>query len=171
MQGSSPSESNATPDFDANIEPSQVDITSTNGFALQDAVEFRFADLSATESRFQRGGAYAIRDVEGEVLYMGYSKNIATKLQLHERLMPEKCVSFQVYVPPVPPELISPEMLENVLEYWVRENGDIPRGNTVDRALWESENSVDRKVLLGSIFALFLITSIVKQVAYFAFRY
>lgn len=147
------------------------DISSTSGFALQDSPINMFVDLSDRQEAFARGGAYAIRDTAGQLCYMGYSKNIAAKLVFHARLVPEKCVSFQVYVPPVPQELISPEMLENVLEYWVRENGGVPTGNTVDRALWEQENPVDRKVLLGSIFFLFLISSILKQVLYYNTRY
>lgn len=147
------------------------DISSSTGFALSDTQINAFADLPERQETFARGGAYAIRDAAGQICYMGYSKNIAAKLEFHERLVPEKCASFQVYVPPVPQELISPEMLENVLEYWVRESGAVPAGNTVDRALWEQENPVDRKVLLGSMFFLFLISSIVKQVLYYTTRY
>ncbi|MEM9275865.1 MAG: NB-ARC domain-containing protein, partial [Cyanobacteria bacterium P01_F01_bin.143] len=53
---------------------------------------------------------------------------------------------------------------ENVLEYWVGEIGNVPKGNTIDRALWEQQNPTDRKVLFAFIFILFLISSIIKQV-------
>lgn len=153
------------------VRQPDVDITSTKGFALRDAVVYDFVDLAQSHSRFEVPGAYAICDALGELHYMGYSKNVATKLMFHQKLVPSKCASFRLYVPPVPPELISPEMLENVLEYWVRENGSVPRGNNVDRALWENAKSADRKVLLASIFMLFLISSILKQVMYFSTRY
>lgn len=146
-------------------------LASATGFALGDNPINAFATLSDSADKYARGGAYAIRNPAGQVCYMGYSKNIAAKLAFHERLVPEQCATFQVYVPPVPEELISPDMLESVLEYWVRENGGVPTGNTVDRALWEQENPVDRKVLLGSIFLLFLVSSLVKQVMYYTTRY
>lgn len=144
---------------------------SARGFALRDAPLLDFQTLPLRGEDFQRGGAYAIRDVDGHICYMGYSKNVAAKLRFHAQLVPHRCASFQVYLPSLPPELISPDMLESVLEYWVRENGAVPRGNTVDRHLWEQRDPVDRKVLFGSIFALFLISSIVKQVLYFTTRY
>lgn len=147
------------------------DLNSSHGFALNDAPLYQFNILSSEQDAFEKGGAYAIRNPDGQVCYMGYSKNIASKLLFHSSLQPEKCSSFQVYVPPVPAELISPEMLESVLEYWVRENGGVPPGNTVDRPLWEQSNPTDRKVLFGSIFTLFLISSIVKQVLYYTTRY
>lgn len=146
-------------------------MTSLTGFALRDAQIHSFADLNTDETPFQIGGAYAISDTSGNIMYMGYSKNIAAKLAFHARLQPQSCASFRFYAPPVPPELMSPDMLENVLEYWVQEVGGLPKGNTVDRALWEQENPVDRKVLFATVFAIFLFTSIVKQFLYFTTRY
>lgn len=148
-----------------------VDLTSSRGFALVDAPVHTFADLAIDSTPFETGGAYAISDAAGVVQYMGYSKNMASKLDFHARLRPKSCVSFRIYAPPVPPELISPDLLESVLEYWVREVGDVPRGNSVDRALWEQERPLDRKVLLASIFSLFLISSIFKQIMFFSTRY
>lgn len=154
--------------FSADAKPT---VSSPKGFALQEALKHSFAELKVDDSLFQVGGAYAISDPADNIVYMGYTKNIAVKLAFHERLQPQSCASFRVYVPPVPPELMSPDMLENVLEYWVRENGELPRGNTVDKALWENDSPVDRKVLLASILALFLISSIIKQAMYFSTRY
>lgn len=160
----------------SNLKPMELNekmekMASSSGFALRDAREYTFSDFAIDETPFQSGGAYAISDPKGQVVYMGYSRNVAAKLAFHARLQPQSCSSFRMYVPPVPPELISPDMLENVLEYWVREIGDVPRGNTVDRALWEQENPINRKVLFTAIFSLFLVSSIVKQVFYFATRY
>lgn len=146
-------------------------LTGPQGFALADAKEFTFSELTSETDAFQRGGAYAILNGGGDVVYMGYTKNLSNKLQFHSRLQPESCVSFRVYVPPVPPELMSPEMFESVLEYWVREIGHVPRGNTTDRALWENPKPVDKQVLYLAVFLLFLITSIFKQVLYFTTRY
>lgn len=165
MQTQEPSSSSQYP---ADIS---APVSSTKGFSLLEAQKHSFAELKVDDSFFQVGGAYAISDPADRVMYMGYSKNIAAKLAFHERLQPQSCASFRVYIPLVPPELMSPDLLENVLEYWVRENGELPRGNTVDRALWENDNPVSRKVLLASIFALFLISSIIKQVMYFSTRY
>lgn len=146
-------------------------LAGSKGFALADAKEFTFSELSSRSDSFERGGAYAIFNDGGDVVYMGYTKNLSNKLQFHARLQPKSCVSFRVYVPPVPPELMSPEMFESVLEYWVREIGHVPRGNTTDRALWENPNPVDKQVLYIAVFLLFLITSIIKQVSYFTTRY
>lgn len=147
------------------------ELSGPQGFALADAKEFTFSELSSETDAFQRGGAYAILNDGGDVVYMGYTKNLSNKLQFHARLQPKSCTSFRVYVPPVPPELMSPEMFESVLEYWVREIGHVPRGNTTDRALWENANPIDKQVLYLAVFLLFLITSIVKQVFYFTTRY
>lgn len=166
LQDDTQSNLNRTPNFDI-----PDDITSTKGFALREAAVYPFQLIDYAAEKFACSGAYAIRDTAGQIAYMGYSKNIASKLIFHARLMPQQCVSFQVYVPPASAELVSPEMLENVLEFWLRENGSIPKGNTVDRALWEQENPVDRKVLLATIFALFIFSSILKQWTYFTTRY
>lgn len=152
-------------------EPPMSDLTTSRGFALEEAKTHTFEAFNLDQSAFQTGGAYAISDASDTVMYMGYTKNIATKLSFHQRLQPQSCKTFRVYVPPVPPELMSPEMLESVLEYWVRENGSVPRGNTIDRALWEQEKPIDRQVLLGAIFVLFLLSSIIKQVLFFTTRY
>lgn len=159
-----PSSSNASPPTPINLVPSE-------GFALRDATIYRFVDLCVSPTALQRPGAYAIRGPSGVVQYMGYSKNIASKLFLHQRLLPHACLSFQVYVPSVPTELMSPELLESVLEYWVAEIGSVPDGNTVDRHLWENNNPDHRKVLLTSIFSLFLFSSILKQFMYYNTRY
>lgn len=146
-------------------------LSSSQGFALADAKEHAFSVLSADASSFERGGAYAIFNTSGEVVYMGYTKNLSSKLQFHSQLQPQNCVSFRVYIPPVPPELQSPDMFESVLEYWVREIGHVPRGNTTDRAVWENANPVDKQVLYIAIFLLFLVSTIFKQVLYFTTRY
>lgn len=157
----------------ADLEPisSKDGMPPTTGFALRDANQHTFGDFQIDETPFQCAGAYAISDLTDQVVYMGYSKNVALKLSFHSRLQPQHCSTFRVYTPPVPPELISPDMLENVLEYWIREIGDVPRGNSVDRAIWEQETPIDRKVLFASIFFIFLASSIMKQVLYFTTSY
>lgn len=146
-------------------------ISSPAGFSLRDVPSFNFQELSTNSESLAITGVYAIRGPDRSIMYMGYSKNVAAKLQFHQTLQPQNCVSFHVYVPPLPPELISPDLLESVLEYWVRETGTVPRGNTVDRALWENPNPIPRKVLLASIFLLFFISSLFKQGMFFATRY
>lgn len=148
-----------------------INISSPAGFSLRDIPSFNFEDLSANSESLSVSGVYAIRGPDQSLMYMGYSKNVAAKLQFHQTLQPQNCVSFHVYVPPLPPELISPDLLESVLEYWVRETGTVPRGNTVDRALWENPNPIPRKVLLASILLLFFFSSLFKQVMFFATRY
>lgn len=165
------SEENQSSNFNLQTNSNTFISTSQRGFALQDAPKILFTDLDMNSEPLATGGAYAIRDDTEEIMYMGYSKNVASKLSFHAKLLPDKCSSFQVYIPPVPPELISAEMLENVLEYWVRETGSLPKGNTVDRELWEQQDTKTRQVLLASMFAIFLISSIFKQVMYFTTRY
>ncbi|CAN8073320.1 unnamed protein product, partial [Agarophyton chilense] len=115
------------------------------GFSLRDAPRVSFAQLEMCDAALGTSGAYAIRADDGELVYMGYSKNVARKLHFHRETCPTSCASFQTYVPPLPPELVSPDMLESVLEYWVRETGGVPRGNSVDRELWETAHAAHRK--------------------------
>lgn len=140
------------------------------GFALADAQIRLFVELQTDAVRWDAPGAYAIRDKGGTLQYIGYSKNVGKKLEFHAELLPHLCNSFQTYIPKAPVEEITPDMLEGVLEYWVRENGFVPVGNTRDRGLWEG-TAPSRQVLLGAIFALFFFSSLLKQVLYFTTSY
>lgn len=145
----------------------------TVGFALSDASSTSFAELSGDFSTFARPGAYAIRDEFGELQYVGYAKDVGRRLEIHEQnVPPSQCVTFQTYLPDLPRADISPDLLEGVLEYWVGENGAMPKGNTVERAVWEGgEAAPDRKVLYAAVFFLFFAHSLVKQFLYHATWY
>lgn len=155
----------------ADLAPRTPASISPKGFALRDATTYPFT----ARATFSFPGAYAIRNETGQLCYIGYTKNLSAKLAFHEHLVPDECHAFQLYVPPT--QLVSPEMLENVLEYWVRENGGVPRGNATDRQIWEKNDQKeqkdrkDRKVLLISIFVLFLASSILNQVLYYSTSY
>lgn len=102
---------------------------------------------------------------------MGYFKNVAAQLSLHARLQPQSCTKFRVYIPAVQPELVSPDMFESVLEYWVQEVDAVPVGNTGDRQLSESTHTTDRKVHFTAIFSLVLIPSLLRRLLYFTTHY
>ncbi len=112
------------------------------GFALGDAPEYLFADLGQLEDTLSKPGAYAVRDEYGTLQYVGYAKDVHRRLQHHARAVPRLCVYFHTYVPAIPKQDVTPELLEGVLEYWVSENGGMPAGNTQHRALWESFGQV-----------------------------
>jgi hypothetical protein len=148
----------------------------TGGFALADLPALPLRDAP------ERPGAYAVRNADGALAYLGYSRNVATMLRFHEeRVGAEQAASCQVYAPEDLP--VGPDLLEAVLEYWVRENdGLVPDGNLTDRALWEGSgknaapgtpeaHSQQQKVLTRTIFAFFLVSSILKFLQYHFFPY
>lgn len=156
------------------------------GFSLHDLPTLPLEDAPA------RPGAYCVRDTNGTVQYMGYSKDLYNKLQFHlDAVGPILAAKCQWYAPtksnPAGADL-GPDLLESVLEYWVSENGGIPRGNTSDRYRWEDStpsehihmgNSVaaefsaeEEKVIpMRGILAFFLFSSVLKTVQYLWFPY
>lgn len=145
--------------------------TPRGGFGL---AELPMVVLDAAPAR---PGAYAVRDVEGILRYIGYSKDISKKLRFHlDAVGPERAASCQVYAPQH--DKITPDLLEAVLEYWVRENGGIvPSGNMEDRWIWEgnssanasfsTEQSLDdrsmrHQVLMRNLLYFMIFSSIVK---------
>lgn len=58
-----------------------------------------------------------------------------------------------------------------MLQYWVKEVSPVPAGNTVDLDLSELTHVADRKVLFTTMFNLFLISSLFKQLLYFTEHY
>jgi hypothetical protein len=148
----------------------------SGGFALADLPALPIHDAP------ERPGAYAVRNSDGGLAYLGYSRNVATMLRFHEeRVGAEKAASCQVYAPEDLP--VGPDLLEAVLEYWVRENdGVVPDGNLANRALWEGSgknaapgtpeaHSQQQKVLTRTIFAFFLVSSVLKFMQYHFFPY
>lgn len=140
------------------------------GFALADAPLKYFEELNGDFSDWALPGAYAVRDEQGELRYVGYAKDVGRRLELHITQVPQQCKSFQTYIPDLPRGDVTPDLLEGVLEYWVGENGGMPSGNTVDRARWEGTGA-DRKVLYAAVFFLFLAHSVAKQFLYFGTWY
>jgi hypothetical protein len=103
-------------------------------------------------------------------------------IRFHEqRVGPSRAATCQYYAPEDRP--VGPDLLEAVLEYWVRENGGvIPEGNLADRTLWEGSGrdaapgtpqaqEERQKVLTRMIFAFFAFSSVVKFLQYTFFPY
>lgn len=150
--------------------PDEANATSTPtapglGFALADARISTFAS-AGDFTHLASPGAYAVRDGTGVVVYVGYARDVGKRLASHLATVPGLCASFQTYLPDLSVEDVTPELLEGVLEYWIRETGGVPRGNGPDRALWEG-TAADRKVVYGVILVLFLAASAMKQVMYY----
>lgn len=111
------------------------------GYSLSARAVVSFADLNSTLSDLGAPGAYAIRDEDGVLQYVGYAKDVGKRLRMHAKVIQmdvDLGYSFQTYIPRVDRKDVTAELLEGILEYWVSENGGMPPGNTVDRHLWES---------------------------------
>jgi hypothetical protein len=94
-------------------------------------------ELSRKPERWERTGAYAVFDEERTLRYVGYTKNVLAKLQVHRKLQPSLCRYFKTYFPTRGSQEATPDFLESVLCDWIRENGRVPSGNyQLDR--WES---------------------------------
>jgi hypothetical protein len=147
-----------------------------SGFALADLPVLPLMDAP------DRPGAYALRDSDGKLAYLGYSRSISSMIRFHEqRVGPSRASTCQYYAPE--DRSVGPDLLEAVLEYWVRENGGvIPEGNLADRTLWEGSGrdaapgtpqaqEERQKVLTRMIFAFFAFSSVVKFLQYTFFPY
>jgi hypothetical protein len=147
-----------------------------SGFALADLPVVPLVNAP------DRPGAYAVRDSDGKLAYLGYSRSVSSMIRFHEgRVGSGRAATCQYYAPEDRP--VGPDLLEAVLEYWVRENGGVvPAGNLADRTLWEGTGreaapgspqaqEERQKVLTRMIFAFFAFSSVVKFVQYTFFPY
>lgn len=151
------------------------DSVSGGGFALAEL------PMMVLDAAPEIPGAYAVRDAEGTLCYIGYSKNILKKLRFHlDAVGPERAACCQIYAPRS--DKISADLLEAVLEYWVRENGGVvPSGNMTERGMWEGpasrdvmssagfasaesrhEHDVRHKVLMRNLLYFIILSSVVK---------
>ena len=113
------------------------------GFALGDVPKYSFDALRGLREALSKPGAYAVRDENGVLQYVGYAKDVYRRLEHHSRAVSaQMCGCFHTYVPNLPKQDVTPDLLEGVLEYWVAENGGMPIGNTRQRSMWESFGQV-----------------------------
>ncbi len=148
-------------------EGSTAEDAYDDGFALAGLATLTYAGAQATSS-LARAGAYAVLDAAQRVRYVGYTSNVRASLDLHAAHK-DAC-----YVRVWAPHGVERDTLEGVLEYWVRELGGWPDGNTTQRQRWERESALEhdggldnKKKLYAAVFFAFLAHSIVKQVSYF----
>lgn len=136
---------------------------STPSFALADL------PLIALSSAPASPGAYAIRTSAGTLVYIGYTRNIAARLEFHLGAVgPSEAASVHIYAP-ADTRKLSADSLEAVLEFWVRENGGVPEGNEAGREDWEGardEREVRNEVLLKSVLTFVLFSSVLRTARY-----
>jgi hypothetical protein len=96
---------------------------------LTDLPLLPITEISRKPERWERVGAYAIFDEDRTLQYVGYTKNVLTKLELHRKLQPSLCRYFKVFLPPPGTMQSEPDALESVLCDWIQENGRVPTGN------------------------------------------
>ncbi len=80
-----------------------------------------------------RIGVYAIFNADGEVQYIGYSRDVRLSLQQHLVRCPHSCMSYAV----VSIERPDRPWLQAVQDQWIAEVGAIPVGNGQEKARWE----------------------------------
>ncbi|KAK4532114.1 hypothetical protein CCYA_CCYA10G2971 [Cyanidiococcus yangmingshanensis] len=96
---------------------------------LADLPLLSITETSRKPERWERVGAYAVFDEERVLQYVGYTKNVLVKLQLHRKLQPSLCRYFKVFFPAPGTIRVEPDSLEAVLCDWIKENGRVPNGN------------------------------------------
>lgn len=87
-------------------------------------------------------GIYAIFDDQEILQFVGYSRNVSVSLRQHLIRKPEQCYSFKVQTITRP----SRQVLEDIRQHWLRENGVVPPGNGEAEAEWTQ--SIDVKPLM-----------------------
>ncbi|MCC5897506.1 MAG: GIY-YIG nuclease family protein [Phormidium sp. BM_Day4_Bin.17] len=77
-------------------------------------------------------GIYAIFDEQETLQFVGYSRNVSVSLRQHLIRKPEDCYSFKVETIARP----SRQVLEDIRQHWLQENGMVPPGNGEAEAEW-----------------------------------
>uniref|UniRef100_A0A803MK74 Glutaredoxin domain-containing protein n=1 Tax=Chenopodium quinoa TaxID=63459 RepID=A0A803MK74_CHEQI len=81
-------------------------------------------------------GVYAVYDSNGQVQFIGLSRNIAASVDLHRKKVPELCSSVKVGVVDEP----SKESLTQAWKSWMEEHiaatGKVPPGNETGNTTW-----------------------------------
>ncbi|KAK4535408.1 hypothetical protein CDCA_CDCA04G1433 [Cyanidium caldarium] len=86
------------------------------------------SEVPRNPARWERVGAYAVFDDSRLLRYVGYSRNVLAKLELHAQLQRSQFKYFKAYFPPRDWKPV-PDELERMLRRWIRENGGVPPGN------------------------------------------
>ncbi len=77
-------------------------------------------------------GVYAIFDLDKQLQYVGYSRDIYLSLKQHLVRQPEHCYWYKVLTIERPNRTI----LEATRQAWLAENGAIPPGNSAEESAW-----------------------------------
>ena len=77
-------------------------------------------------------GVYAIFDREGEMQYVGYSRDVYLSLKQHLVRQPQNCYGVKVKTIARP----SRKILEDIASAWIAENGKTPSGNEAAKSVW-----------------------------------
>ncbi|GLJ07063.1 hypothetical protein SUGI_0056910 [Cryptomeria japonica] len=96
-----------------------------------------FQDYVNSRDNLKFGGVYAIYDAQGEIQYVGYSRNVILSLKSHmERVGESMCCSVKVKMF-TDSSIISRGKLEEEKQKWINQYG-VPPGNSIHQELWEN---------------------------------
>jgi hypothetical protein len=87
-------------------------------------------------------GVYAIFDLEKNLQFVGYSRDVFLSLRQHLVRQPESCYWVKVETIERP----SRKILEEIEQAWIAENGSLPLGNGDNKDTWVSP--IDAKALI-----------------------
>ena len=77
-------------------------------------------------------GIYAIFNLEQELQFVGYSRDIYLSLQQHLVRQPQNCHWLKIQTIARPNRTI----LEETRQAWIAENGQVPPGNAAEETAW-----------------------------------
>ncbi len=87
-------------------------------------------------------GVYAIFDLEKNLQFVGYSRDVFLSLRQHLVRQPESCYWVKIETIERP----SRKILEEIEQGWIAENGSVPLGNGENKDKWVSP--IDAKALI-----------------------
>ncbi|PQQ12676.1 bifunctional monothiol glutaredoxin-S16 chloroplastic [Prunus yedoensis var. nudiflora] len=81
-------------------------------------------------------GVYAVFDQNGELQFVGLSRNIAASVLTHRKSLPELCYSVKVGVVDEPDRAVLTQAWKSWMEEHIKATGKVPPGNESGNATW-----------------------------------
>ncbi|KAM5560459.1 bifunctional monothiol glutaredoxin-S16, chloroplastic [Rosa sericea] len=81
-------------------------------------------------------GVYAVFDQNGELQFVGLSRNIAASVLVHRKSVPELCHSVKVGIVDEPDRTVLTEAWKSWMEEHIKATGKVPPGNESGNATW-----------------------------------
>ncbi|XP_057458360.1 bifunctional monothiol glutaredoxin-S16, chloroplastic [Lotus japonicus] len=81
-------------------------------------------------------GVYAVYDKDGELQFIGISRNVAASVSTHRKSVPELCGSFKVGIVDEPDREALTQAWKSWMEEYIKVNGKVPPGNESGNTTW-----------------------------------